>query len=148
LPGERSVSLEEVISQWQLVRPAVELRRTGGAPARTRIDPAVGHLLQALLNNAADAGEMAGRRVVDLCLDAEAGRLKGIVRDFGAGFARSSPPLPGTRFGSDKPGGLGIGLALSHATVERLGGSLTMHAAGDGPGARVAFELPTVGSAA
>ena len=130
------------------MRPAVELRRTGDAPARTCIDPAVGHLIQTLLNNAADAGELSGRRVVDLCLDVEGGRLKGVVRDFGAGFSRSAPPLPGTRFGSDKPGGLGIGLALSHATVERLGGSLTMHAAGDGPGVRVAFELPTAGSVA
>jgi two-component system sensor histidine kinase RegB len=146
--GAPGADLDEVVSRWQLLRPAVELRRSGGLPAHVRIDTAVGHLLQALLNNAADAGERAGRNEVDLHLVAEGGRLRGEIRDFGAGFGPSAVPLPGTRFGSDKPGGLGIGLALSHATVERLGGSLTMHAASGGPGVRVVFELPMAGGEA
>ena len=48
---------------------------------------------------------------------------------------------------ADKPGGMGIGLALSHATVERLGGVLSMQAATDGPGVVVSFRLPVTASA-
>ncbi|MFQ6746007.1 ATP-binding protein, partial [Bordetella pertussis] len=44
-------------------------------------------------------------------------------------------------FNSGKPGGLGVGLALSHVTVEQLGGAMTMTAA-EGGGARIRFTLP------
>ncbi len=66
------------------------------------------------------------------------------VRDYGVGFDQAQPVLPGTLFKTNKPGGLGIGLALSHATVERLGGELSMQAATDGPGVVVSFQLPAV----
>ena len=49
--------------------------------------------------------------------------------------------LRGLLFRSGKPGGLGVGLALSHATVERLGGDMTMTAA-EGGGVRIQFQLP------
>jgi len=142
------VALDEVIERWQLVRPAVQLNRSGPRLDGARVDPAVGHLLRALLNNAADAGEAAGSRIVELHLVAQAGRLQGTIRDFGAGLEQADAMLPGTLFRSGKPEGLGIGLALSHATVERLGGTLAMHAAANGPGVRVSFELPIAGNAA
>jgi two-component system sensor histidine kinase RegB len=50
--------------------------------------------------------------------------------------------LPGTLFRTNKPGGMGIGLALSHATVERLSGELSMQAPAEGAGVRVVFHLP------
>ena len=58
------------------------------------------------------------------------------------GFGEAAPLLPGTLFRTSKPGGLGIGLALSHATVERLGGALSMEAAGRRTGVQVMFRLP------
>jgi len=138
----RSADLETVIERWQLVRPAIELRRHGNLPAKASVDAGIGHLLQALLNNAADASEQAGSTRVDLGLDIQDGHLTGEIRDYGPGFSHTSPVLPGTLFRSDKPQGLGIGLALSHATVERLGGELSMHAPADGPGVTVMFRLP------
>jgi two-component system, sensor histidine kinase RegB len=141
-PSER-VDLDFVIHQWQLVRPAVELHRTGSIAGFEKVDPAVGHLLQALLNNAADAGEQAGIGRVDLHLSSDERGLHGEIRDYGVGFDQAQPPLPAALFRTSKPGGMGIGLALSHATVERLGGALSMQAT-DGRGVRVAFSLPTV----
>lgn len=136
------VDLEQVIDRWKLVRPTIELRRSGElAPGRS-VDPAVGHLLQALLNNAADAGEQAGVPRVDLSLQVRDGHLSGEIRDYGAGFGKVEPQLPGTLFRTNKPAGLGIGLALSHATVERLGGELSMQATDEGAGVRVLFRLP------
>ncbi len=137
------VDLESVIQRWQLVRPTIELHRSGRLAGVGKVDPAVGHLLQALLNNAADAGERAGIARVDLELSADAAGLHGSIRDYGAGFDVARSPLPAALFRSDKPHGLGIGLALSHATVERLGGVLSMRSTG-GQGVRVDFTLPEV----
>lgn len=136
------VDLERVIERWQLVRPVVELRRTGSTAALGKVDAAVGHLLQALLNNAADAGQQAGASRVDLHIDADERGLHASIRDYGAGFDRTHPILPGTLFRTNKPEGLGIGLALSHATVEQLGGTLSMESATGGPGVLVSFHLP------
>ena len=141
-PGSGQVDLEEVIDRWQLVRPAIELQRSGDISGHERVDVAGGHLLQALLNNAADASEQAGATRVDLRLGIDAGQLSGEIRDYGAGFSEISPVLPGTLFRTNKPDGLGIGLALSHATVERLGGELSMHAPAEGRGVCVSFKLP------
>ena len=137
------VNLDHVIQQWQLVRPAIELHRSGSIAGFEKVDPAVGHLLQALLNNAADAGEQAGIARVDLHLSSDAGGLRGEIRDYGVGFDQAQPPLPAALYRTSKSGGLGIGLALSHATVERLGGALSMQAT-DGRGVRVEFSLPAV----
>jgi two-component system sensor histidine kinase RegB len=97
--------------------------------------------LQALLNNAADAGEQVGVTRVDLHLSSDEHGLRGEIRDYGVGFDKAQPPLPSALFRTSKPGGMGIGLALSHATVERLGGALSMQAT-DGRGVRVEFTLP------
>ncbi|MBO1113115.1 ATP-binding protein [Bordetella petrii] len=136
------VDLVRVVGQWRLVRPTIDLHRTGELPTTLRVEPAIAHLLQALLNNAADAGEAEGHARVDLHLEYRAGALRGEVRDHGRGFDPDHSLLPATSlFHSGKPGGLGVGLALSHATVEQLGGEMTMTAA-DGGGARIRFYLP------
>lgn len=139
-----SVDLERVIERWCLVRPAIELKRTGSTAGLEKVDPAIGHLLLALLNNAADAGEQAGSSRVDLHIESDARGLRVSIRDYGVGFEHAQPVLPATLFRTNKPDGMGIGLALSHATVERLGGTLSMQAASDGPGVLVSFELPAV----
>lgn len=139
--GSEMVALERVISQWQLVRPTIYLVRDGTLPAGLMLDAAVGHLLQALLNNAADAGEQVGHPQVDLRLRIEGSDLVGEVRDYGTGFDPAQARLPTTLFHSGKSGGLGVGLALSHATIERLGGTLWMSEA-SGRGACVHFRLP------
>lgn len=139
-----NVDLERVIERWQLVRPTVDLRRSGSSATLESVDPAVGHLLLALLNNAADAGEQAGAARVDLHIEADTQRLRVSIRDYGVGFEHAQPMLPARLFRTNKPEGMGIGLALSHATVERLGGSLSMQAASDGPGVLVSFDLPAL----
>lgn len=137
-----AVDLVRVVGQWRLIRPTIDLQRSGTLPTSLRVDPAIAHLLQALLNNAADAGEAADAPRVDLHLEYGYGALRGEVRDYGRGFDPDHAMLPATSlFNSGKPGGLGVGLALSHATVEQLGGEMTMTAA-DGGGTRIRFYLP------
>jgi two-component system sensor histidine kinase RegB len=87
--GARSradVSIGHVLEQWRLVRPTIQLRRNANAPLELKLDPGVGHLLQVLLNNAADAGERSGRAQVDLDIRVRDGQLYGEVRDYGPGF--------------------------------------------------------------
>lgn len=134
------VDLVREVSQWRLVRPTIDLHRTGELPAALRVEPSISHLIQALLNNAADAGEAAGHSRVDLHLEYRDGALEGEVRDHGCGFDPDHSLLPAL-FNSEKPGGLGVGLALSHATVEQLGGEMTMTPA-EGGGTRIYFHLP------
>lgn len=137
-----AVDLVRVVGQWRLIRPTIDLQRSGTLPASLRVDPAIAHLLQALLNNAADAGEAASEPRVDLHLEYGYGALRGEVRVYGRGFDPDQTLLPATSlFNSGKPGGLGVGLALSHATVEQMGGEMTMTAA-DGGGTRIRFYLP------
>ena len=135
-----AVDLQQVIDRWQLVRPDVTLHREGTLPATLLVDPGVGHLLLALLNNAADAGLAVGHPRVDLSLQMEGDQLAGSVRDHGAGFDRARPPLP-ELFRSSKPHGMGVGLALSHATIERLGGELWVESTG-ARGSCMRFRVP------
>lgn len=136
----QGVDPEQVVARWSLLRPTVRLLRPATLAPGTRVDAAVGHLLQALLDNAADASQAAGSDQVTLALRCDAETLSGDILDQGHGFDPERPLLPGTLFRSDKPQGMGVGLALSHATIERLGGSLTMH--GDERGSRVHFSVP------
>jgi len=140
-----AVDLAQVIERWQLIRPAIELRRSGSLQGLRKVDAAVGHLLQALLNNAADAGQQRGMARVDLHIEAAGGGgLRASIRDYGGGFDADHPLLPGRLFRTSKPDGLGIGLVLSHATVERLGGELSMQPAAEGQGVMVSFVLPSL----
>lgn len=74
-PGRSHSSAQQVLEQWRLVRPTIDLHRNDDAPLRLPLDPGVGHLLMVLLNNAADAGEQAGRPRVDLDLRIEGDNL-------------------------------------------------------------------------
>ncbi len=136
-----SQTIDRVIDRWRLQRPAISLSRSGalGSGADSVLDPAVGHLLHALLNNAADASEGAGVQKVDLRIETDRAGLKGEVRDYGKGLATAG--RTGALFNTTKPEGLGVGLALSHATIDRLRGTLSMHEAVGG-GIAVRFELP------
>lgn len=135
------VQLGGVLAQWKLVRPSVQLHCNDGAPLDLGVEPAVSHLLMVLLNNAADASASNHIARVDLRLDLHDGQLRGEVRDYGPGFDPEQAALPGVLFRSGKPDGMGVGLALSHATIDRLGGRLWMRPA-DGLGTCMAFRLP------
>lgn len=140
------VDPEQVVSGWRLLRPMVVLEREASLAEAVRVDAAVGHLLRVLLDNAADAGSLASDARVTLGLRREGNWLAAWVRDRGSGIAPQQAAISGLR-GSDKPGGLGVGLALSHAALERLGGEMHLEPAADG-GTWVRFRVPLAATGA
>lgn len=138
-PAGRDVReyLEALIERWQVIRPdaRANVRLDADSPEldayfHATLEPA----LQNLLDNAADASpriEIQGRwnkTQLELC-----------IRDFGPGIRQDDRlPRPGH---SDKPDGLGLGLFLSHATIERHGGTVTLSPA-PGGGTLTQVHLP------
>jgi two-component system sensor histidine kinase RegB len=118
------VFVQDCENQFRLLRPEVELRVALDGEARARmieVEPSLRHALINLLSNAADASLTAGRNEIDLTVAAGADHVEFGIRDHGSGIA----PGAGVAFQTSKADGLGLGLALAHATTERLGGTLT-----------------------
>src|SRR5690606_3478781 len=80
---DAGTDVERVIERWRLIRPTTDLHRTGPSMSLGKVDRAVGHLLQALLNNAADASQQAGTNRVDLHIEASENAVQASVRDYG-----------------------------------------------------------------
>jgi two-component system sensor histidine kinase RegB len=117
--------LERTRNRWQLLRPWVPLRvhYAGSLPPPTVAAPhTVGQTLISLLANAADACPEG----VDLAGRWDAQRVVIEIRDRGPGLPAEMPHPLGKGFFSTKEGGAGIGLLLANATLERLGGQVTL----------------------
>lgn len=120
----------EVIERWRLLRPALRLQAIGLDSVSTPIrpEPLLEHLLLALLNNAGDASVEAGEDRIEVAVALQGNTLQVAVRDHGPGLESAAARRLQTLFETTKPQGLGLGLALSHATVDHFGGSLRLRA--------------------
>jgi len=142
------LDLEEFIAgcaeRFRLLRPEVELHIAIAAEIATirlSVLPALRHALINLLNNAGDASQQQSSSRVDLVAGCQAHILEFRIRDYGAGLAADILAAAGHDFYSSKRNGLGLGLALTHATAERLNGELSVHAA-EGGGSETCLRLP------
>jgi len=91
------------------------------------------------LNNAAEAGSTAAEIVVGVDQSEAGTRIE--IRDRGGGMSEATLKQATLPFFSTKPGGTGIGLALSREIVEAHGGQLTLSNR-EGGGLTVAILLP------
>lgn len=117
--------LLQIIEQWQAQRPGIHFTQHFSADNRHILILADQILSQALiniLNNAADASPEA----VSFHAHWDTDKLEIRIKDRGQGFS----PLASNRLGkepySSKQQGLGLGLFLAHATIKRMGGSITL----------------------
>jgi two-component system sensor histidine kinase RegB len=128
LPVPAGEFFGEVIERWHLLRPALRLQAIGLDAVSTPIrpEPLLEHLLLALLNNAGDASVEAGEDRIEVAVALRDDTLRLAVRDHGPGLESAAARRLQTLFETTKPQGLGLGLALSHATVEHFGGHLAL----------------------
>jgi two-component system sensor histidine kinase RegB len=133
--------LDAIVERWKIVRPQVSANLfCSDALATLSIAPPdeLEQSLMNLFNNAADVSP------ADVAISArsDADTLSIDICDRGPGFSARAKQQAGRVLFTDKPGqGLGLGLTLTHATVERLGGVVSV-AERDGGGACVRVSLP------
>lgn len=121
---------EEIGAEIDLIEP--------GAPVYVDAD---GALLHAVISNlagnaldAATAGSSAPR--VEVRLDIEGGRVRLRVSDNGRGVSKTMRPRLFEPFQTEKPNGVGIGLALARKIARAHGGDLVLD---DAPPSRASF---------
>ena len=138
--------LDEVLAKWRLMRPAVkvECKWSDATPAPAIVvEQTLSQAVINLFNNAADASpstvEVLGRR--------EADQVVIEIKDRGPGLSAKVARRAGEAFFSTKsPSGLGIGLFLANATIERFGGRVQITNR-EGGGACTQITLPVLAPA-
>jgi len=118
------------VRQWHLLRPETDLRTVLDLPSvSVTIDPAIGHGLSTLLDNAIDAGISNNDLFVELRARVDGSLLIIDVEDHGGGPPPriGQAPVPST-----KRNGAGAGLMILGANLDRLGGSLVAKAGDQG----------------
>ncbi|PIX60897.1 MAG: hypothetical protein COZ47_04825 [Lysobacterales bacterium CG_4_10_14_3_um_filter_64_11] len=131
--------LDDCLDQWQLLRPGVAVERQQQLPGvRIAVDQGLPQALINLLNNAADANAAAGNaHMVTLDGSVRDDRYVLHILDRGPGLRTDSGAVNGHTRGT----GLGIGLLISNASIERCGGRVRLFAR-DGGGCVTEVVLP------
>jgi two-component system, sensor histidine kinase RegB len=118
------IYLRGVLEQWQSTRPEASVSmdiQSGKAPALLA-DVKLTQAICNILNNAADASP---ERIWLVCRWHD-DRIEIEVHDEGTGLPADFREQIGSPFVSTKSGGRGLGLFLSRAVIERLGGTLVL----------------------
>ena len=131
--------LAALITHWQVIRPDVHLKTSLPSSQRDFIPPeGLEQAILNVLNNAADASPDN----VEFGAIAADDALWIDIADRGPGFTNMQKAQAGRVLFSDKAGqGWGMGLMLTHATLERAGGALTLVERESG-GTLVRIHLP------
>ncbi len=139
----RTVNLKDHLGQlaelWRLTRPGTDFRVSlnGSASCEAQWHALVDQTLTNLVNNAVDASPNR----VDIDAHWHDNQLDLEIRDHGDGLDEAMLEQAGKAFITTKRHGLGLGLFLSKANLERLGGTITLGNA-PGGGTRAEVSLP------
>ncbi|MCX2979353.1 HAMP domain-containing histidine kinase [Halieaceae bacterium IMCC14734] len=117
--------LQQTYEQWLVQRPEVTARlsaySSGPAPP-LRVDPTLSQAIENLLNNAANANPCDIQ--IEIRWDEQ--KVSIAILDHGPGIPADIINQLGRPVVSATGSGLGLGLLLSHATVNRYGGSIEL----------------------
>ncbi len=139
--------LELVHKEMQTARVAVQVHATAERPTvqadRVQIQQVVLNLvmnaLESVQSNPADSRALEITTAAEPGDSGDAVRLS--VRDGGKGIDAKDLDRVFEAFHTTKPGGMGMGLAISRSIIEAHGGRLWV-TPNDGPGVTFAFTLP------
>jgi two-component system sensor histidine kinase RegB len=139
--------LDELLAHWAEAHPNIDLRVTsegGEANVPIVVEATIEHAIRNVLDNAAHATVANGGRRIDVAVGVEGTRLTLAVTDQGAGLDPAVRDDIGLKAVSTKEHGLGIGLLLSRAALQRFGGRLDLKDRPAG-GVEANIELPLEG---
>jgi two-component system sensor histidine kinase RegB len=139
--------LENLIAEWCDAHPGmtVEASYELSEPHMTIIAEAtIEQAIRNVLDNAAHATRSNGRSVVEVVARCSNGKLDLAVLDNGGGLDPAVRDEVGLRILSTKDRGLGIGLLLSRAALQRFGGNLELRSRPAG-GVEARIDLPLQG---
>ena len=116
---------EHVIERWQIIRPdaktKVNIQNTDDTQEHP-FHPSIAQAIINLLNNAADANP----ENLSITIQWDSTQLEWKIEDEGPGIPENIAQQLGKAF-IPSGTGLGIGLYLTHATINRYGGSVRLH---------------------
>lgn len=115
---------DSVVDRWQLMRPYISftLNYVGeNFEDNIAFDPRLDQAIINILNNAADASH-DNIQITLKCIDTF---LEWIITDHGSGFQSTHLEHIGQKIFSTKNNGLGLGMVITQATLNRCGGTLT-----------------------
>jgi two-component system sensor histidine kinase RegB len=140
--------MDSVLNQWRAQKPDIKLdiRLEPQQPftsARIVADKTLTHSLINILNNAAEVSPKDQGIEFHICWNETHANIK--IRDFGPGLRQDIIEMAGKEPISTKKHGLGVGLFLTYATINRLGGKINIYNMADG-GACIDITLPLLPS--
>lgn len=137
-------ALHQIVSRWRLMRPDIQASVTVDTALETASlddEVAFGQALTNVLNNAADASLSNDSNRVDIAAQRYDGRLDIAIDDAGTGIADADTARAGRLRFSTKREGRGLGLIVSHVSLERLGGEISLKRRPEG-GTRTRVIVP------
>ncbi len=117
--------IDGLLNNWMLLRPDVRptIDIAANSPAISAcFHPVIQQSLQNLLNNAADASPQQ----LKINIRWDALNLYINIHDYGPGLTVGQIEKMGKPLSSKKPGGLGLGLFLTHSSLNRHGGQVSL----------------------
>ena len=120
--------LNKTFERWAAMRPEIKLSRSFSIKENPVIndDLTIAQTITNLLNNAADASLENQYPEVNVSAEIKDNNLLIHIDDYGTGFSDEQAAMAGEISFTSKESGLGLGLILSHASLARYDGSLTL----------------------
>ena len=129
-----------LLDHWQLLRPEsrseIHISDTL-TEQQVRFHATIEQAIINVLNNAADASPDH----LSINVSSNADHLVWQVNDRGEGLPEAALRALGKTFFSSKPDGMGLGLFLTHASIQRFGGTVTLAPRPEG-GTTTTIKLP------
>ncbi len=122
--------IEQLLDSWRSLRPEVKLVVDIAADVSgtsVQNTPSLAQALMNLFDNAAKVSDL-----IEIAITQDCRELRIIIRDHGPGVSEELLNQIGHSLLQQSEHGLGLGLLLTHATIERIGGSIQLENHPDG----------------